>query len=68
MLNRYLGSHGQGVSIRNASIANGIFKILGYSVLVFYFNTMGAVITTIACDIIYTAVLIVYYKRFVNRY
>lgn len=66
MLNRYLGSHGQGVSIRNASIANGIFKILGYSVLVFYFNTMGAVITTIACDIIYTAVLIMYYKRFVN--
>lgn len=66
MLNRYLGSHGQGVSIRNASIANGIFKILGYSVLVFYFNTMGAVITTIACDIIYTAVLIVYYKRFVK--
>ena len=66
MLNRYLGSHGQGVSIRNASIANGIFKILGYSVLVFYFNTMGAVITTIACDIIYTAVLIVYYKRFIK--
>lgn len=66
MLNRYLGSQGQGVSIRNASIANGLFKILGYSVLVYFFNTMGAVITTIACDIIYTAVLIVYYKRFVN--
>lgn len=66
MLNRYLGSHGQGVSIRNASIANGIVKIIGYSVLVFYFNTIGAVITTIACDIIYTAVLIVYYKRFVK--
>lgn len=66
MLNRYLGSHGQGVSIRNASIANGLFKILGYSVLVYFLNTMGAVITTIACDIIYTAVLVLYYKRFIK--
>lgn len=66
MLNRYLGSHGQGASIRNASIANGVFKILGYSVLVYFFNTMGAVITTIACDIIYTTVLVLYYKRFIK--
>ena len=28
MINRYLGSHGQGKPIRNASIANGIFKII----------------------------------------
>lgn len=36
MINRYLGSHGQGVSIRNSSISNGVFKLFGYTVLVYF--------------------------------
>ena len=67
MINRYLGSHGHGLSIRNASIANGIFKIFGYIVLVYYFNTMGAIVTTLLCDIIYTVVLMWYYRRFIKN-
>lgn len=64
MFNRYLCSHGQGVSVRNASIANGIFKILGFTVLVALFNTAGAIATTLACDVVYFACLIYYYVRF----
>ena len=64
MFNRYLCSHGQGVSVRNASIANGIFKILGFTVLVALFNTGGAIATTLACDVVYFACLIYYYVRF----
>lgn len=64
MFNRYLCSHGQGISVRNASIANGIFKILGYTVLVALFNTNGAIATTITCDVVYFACLIYYYIRF----
>ena len=64
MFNRYLCSHGQGVSVRNASIANGIFKILGYTVLVALFNTQGAIATTIICDVVYFVCLIYYYIRF----
>lgn len=66
MLNRYLGSHGQGKSIRNASIANGIFKIFGFTVLVYYFDIWGALFTVIICDFIYLAVLVYYYNRFIK--
>ena len=66
MINRYLGSHGQGISIRNSSIANGLLKIFGFTVLVYFFNTPGALITNILCSIIYCLVLLYYYKRFIK--
>lgn len=64
MVNRFLGAHGQGKAIRNASIANGVFKVVGYTVLVYLFNTPGAIATTIVCDIIYLLVMMYYYSRF----
>lgn len=67
MLNRYLGSHGQGKAIRNASIANGIFKIIGFTLLVALFNTKGAIATVIVCDMIYFGSLIWYYRKFVGQ-
>lgn len=66
MINRYLGSHGKGKYIRNASIANGLFKVVGYTVFVYFFNTMGALITTVICDGIYLFFLLYYYRKFVN--
>ena len=67
MFNRYLCSHGQGVSVRNASIANGVFKLLGYTFLVWLFNTNGAIATTIICDMAYFSCLIIYYVRFIKQ-
>lgn len=67
MINGYLRSHGQGKSIRNSSIANGLFKIFGYYVLVKYYNIWGAIFTTIFCSIIYCSTLMYYYYRFVNK-
>lgn len=67
MFNRYLCSHGQGVSVRNASIANGVFKVMGYTVLVWLFNTNGALATTIICNLIYFGCLIFYYIRFTKQ-
>ena len=66
MINRYLGSHGEGRSIRNASIANGIFKVFGFTVLVYFFNVYGALITIVACDAIYMCTLIYYYRGIVK--
>lgn len=63
MFNRYLCSQGLGVYVRNASIANGIVKILGYTVLVYLWNTNGAIATTIICDIIYAFCIIYYYHK-----
>ena len=67
MFNRYLCSHGQGVSVRNASIANGAFRLLGYTFLVWFLNTNGAIATTIICDVVYFSFLIYYYVRFVKE-
>lgn len=67
MINRYLGSHGQGKSIRNSSIANGVFKIFGYVVLVYLWNTEGAILTNVICSCIYCAVLLYYYRKFTQR-
>lgn len=66
MFNRYLCSHGQGVAVRNASIANGVLKIFGYTLLVALFNTNGAIVTTILCDVVYFSCLIFYYVRFIK--
>lgn len=65
MINRYLGSHGQGASIRNSSIANGILKIIGFTVLVYFMGTYGALLTSVLCSAIYCGMLIYYYKIFV---
>ena len=67
MINRYLGSHGQGLAIRNSSIANGCFKVIGYTLFVYWWGTIGALVTTIVCDIIYASVLYIYYYRFINK-
>ncbi len=64
MMNRYLGSHGLGKCIRNASICNGIIKVLGYTFLVMLWNTKGALATTLICDIVYCLMILYYYIRF----
>lgn len=66
MINRYLGSHGKGKEIRNSSIANGVVKIVGFSLIVYLFNTPGAIATVIICDVIYCASLVYYYRRFIS--
>lgn len=66
MINRYLGSHGQGVAIRNSSMFNGFFKLLGYIILVYFFGAYGAVTTTVICSVIYFISLSYYYCKFVN--
>lgn len=67
MINRYLGSHGQGKSIRNSSIANGIFKIFGYTILVYLWNTEGALLTNVLCSFIYAIMLYYYYYNFIKN-
>lgn len=67
MLNRFIGSHGLGKEIRNASIVNGIFKILGYVILVYLFNTEGAIATTVLCSTIYTGCIYYYYRKLISE-
>lgn len=67
MINRYLGSHGEGKSIRNSSIANGLFKLFGYIFFVKFYNIWGAIATTLICDVIYSVMLVFYYNKNVKK-
>ena len=67
MYNRFLCSHGQGVSVRNASIVNGVLKMIGFVVLVALFNTTGAIITVLCCDTVYFACIYYYYMKFTKE-
>lgn len=67
MYNRYLCSQGQGVPVRNASIINGVMKIIGFTILVALFNTSGAICTVLCCDTVYFVCIYYYYKRFTRH-
>lgn len=66
MYNRFLGAHGKGVEIRNASFATGFVLITGSTVGVYVFGIWGAVITNILSSSVYCAILLFYYFRFVK--
>lgn len=65
MLNRYLGSHGQGNGIRNGSFICGAVKLFGFTLLVWLFNINGALVTNVLASMAYCASMVFYYKRFV---
>jgi len=67
MINRYLGSHGQGRSIRNSSFACGAVKITGSFILVWLWSVNGAILTMILSSAVYALSLYVEYRIFVNR-
>ena len=64
MINRFLGSHGQGKQIRNASYACGLAILSGSIILVYYWGINGAVITRIIGSLTYMCMMIIYYKKF----
>ena len=66
MVNRFLGSHGEGRSIRNSSYACGAFKILGFIVLVWLWDIKGALITNVVSSCVYCLGLCYYYRKLVE--
>lgn len=66
MVNRYLGSHGQGRSIRDSSFVCGAVKIAGSVLLVWLWNVEGAILTAILSSTVYTVSLYLKYLRFVK--
>ena len=63
MINRFLGSHGDGRSIRNSSYACGLFKITGFVILVWLWDIEGALVTNVVSSCVYCAVLYYYYTK-----
>lgn len=67
MFNRYLGSHGQGNSIKYSCYISGIFKVLGSVFLVMLWNVNGAIMTVIVSSAIYCLCLYLYYNKYINN-
>lgn len=66
MINRFLGSHGQGRAIRNSSVWPGLVLLFGYVVFVYFWDIQGAIATRILSDLFYVGMISFYYVRFVN--
>jgi len=64
--NRFLGSKGQGKSLRNGAISVGITNILGFVTLVPFFGAYGAAVTKLSSGIVYVISMRIYYKKFLN--
>lgn len=63
MINRFMGSHGLGVPIRNSSYLCGAFKVFGFIVLVWIWNVEGALVTSVVSSCIYSLTLYYYYIK-----
>jgi O-antigen/teichoic acid export membrane protein len=67
MFNRYLLSQGQGCYIRNSSVTNGIAKIFGFTVFVYFWGTKGAIVTQLICSLIYSLMILYYYLLYTKK-
>ena len=64
MINRFLGSHGRGKEIRNASFISGLLLVFGNTLLVYLFDINGAIATKIIGAIGSCGTLIYYYRKY----
>lgn len=67
MMNRFLGSHGLGKQIRNASYACGTVILIGSILLVYFFEIGGAICTRILGSFTYMSMMVYYYYRFTKQ-
>lgn len=68
MFNRFLGAHGQGKSLRNASFLCGGVLVFGSFVFVWLWGINGAIMTKILSSCTYFIAILIYYRKFVNKY
>jgi O-antigen/teichoic acid export membrane protein len=66
-INRFLSAHGLGKELRNSSFAIGIFNIIGYTVLVYFFGVIGAAITKVIAGLVYSLMMYKSYKQFTRN-
>lgn len=67
LINRFLGAKGEGKKLRNAAFFVGAVNILGYTLLIKYFQMNGAIITKILASCLYLIVMLYYYINFIKK-
>jgi len=63
LVNKFVCAKGYGQFSRNASFMRGGLNVLGFTVLVYYFGTMGAAVTSIISGIGFMIVISGYYQK-----
>lgn len=67
MINRYLGSHGQGKPIKKSSYYCGIVSVIGYTLGVYIGGIYGALLTKVLSSSVYSITLYIYYLDFIEK-
>lgn len=67
IFNRFLGAHGQGVSIRNTAFISGGIQLIGFTLGVYLWNINGAIITRILSSLLYFTIMVIYYIHFTKN-
>lgn len=67
MINRYLGSHGQGLPIKKSSYYCGIVSVVGYTLGVYIGGIYGALLTKVFSSSIYCITLYIFYLDFIKK-
>jgi O-antigen/teichoic acid export membrane protein len=65
--NRFLGSHGQGVALRNSAIIVGLFVLVFNISLIPHFGETGAAYTQILSALVYIIAMLWFYRRLVSK-
>jgi O-antigen/teichoic acid export membrane protein len=65
-INRFLGAHGQGKALRNASFFVGISLLVFNLILIPMFGATGAAITKFSAGFVYCLVIYIYYTKLVE--
>lgn len=64
--NRFLGSKGQGKSLRNGAIYVGLTNLIGYVILIPYYGAAGAAITQLISGLVFISSMLYYYGKFMK--
>lgn len=66
LINRFLGAKGKGIVLRNVAFLVGIVNVLGYTILIKFFDINGAIITKILASGLYLTAMLIYYYNFIK--
>jgi len=64
--NRFLGSKGQGKSLRNGAVWVGLTNVIGFTAAVPFYGAYGAAATKLCSGVVYIGSMLFYYRKFVK--
>jgi O-antigen/teichoic acid export membrane protein len=65
--NRFLGSHGQGIALRNSAFIVGLFTLFFNLTLIPGFGETGAAYTQVISSLVYIVAMLWFYRKLVNK-